>query len=348
VELTEGQKAPDLNKEQIEPVPAVEQKVPNRTVMQKEPDLIDRLHCEARDFSFFKAVMLLEEYFLKKQGVSNPIDAGKIRFTPDKSVTFPPNDIAAISEKDGVVTFTLHFMGLVGTMSPLPVYFSEYITSRPDDARGLYDFLAMFNHRIYSLFYRAWKKYHFLFNFTPDGSDVFTRKIALLSGVASGGTGKKMRLLAYCGILSSSSRSAKGLEALLSDYFGHIPIAIEEFFPRWATLRNVKPLGSATPLGKATILGTSYFDRAGKFRVAVGPLPRTVYERFLPDTANIADMKELVTAYLADPLEYDIEVQLQSIELIPVVLGANETRIGETSSLGTSHEMTDIQSIIIR
>lgn len=311
-------------------------------------DLIKRLCSEAHDFSFFRAVMLLEEYYRAKHGVVQPITTGRIRFTPDGSITFPPNDIADITEKDGVVSFTLSFMGLVGVMSPLPVYFSEYLSTHPDTAPPLYDFLTIFNHRLYSLFFRAWKKYHFLFNFSVDGSDSFTRKVGMLAGVDTTMNPKKMRLLAYCGILSSSTRSGAGLSTLLSDYFNGIPVRIDEFAPRWAPLRNVKPLGTDTALGRATILGTTYFDRSGKFRVVVGPLSREVYETFLPDTENIADMKEAVDLYLSDPLEYEIEVQLQSIELIPVILGADETRLGETSALGRSEEMTDIQSIVIR
>ena len=310
-------------------------------------DLIERLCSEAHDFNFFRAVMLLEDYYRSKSGIANPIDAGKIRFLPDESIAFPPNDIAAIKEQEGIVSFLLSFMGLVGVTSPLPVYFSEYLSAHPETSRALYDFLSIFNHRIYRLFYHAWKKYHFLFNFMADGSDSFTRKIAMLSGVDPGRDAKKMRLLAYCGILSSATRSAAGLRSMLSDYFDNIPVAIAEFAPRWAPLRNVKPIGTETPLGEATILGTTYFDRAGKFRVVVGPLSRTVYEQFLPGTKNITDMKEVIVAYLSDPLGYDIEVQLQSIELVPVVLGADETRLGETSALGRSHGMTDIQSIVI-
>jgi len=310
-------------------------------------DLIERLKKESHDFSFFKAVLLLEEYFSRQHGVANPIDAGRIRFKPDPSISFPPNDVTAIDENDGIVSFTLAFMGLVGVTSPLPVYFSEYLSTHPETAPALYNFLAIFNHRMYALFYRAWKKYSFLFNVATDGSDTFTRKIAQLAGVESGNS-RKARLLAYCGVLSSSTRSAKGLKTVLADYFGTVPVEVREFAPRWAQLRNVKPLGAATPLGEATILGTSYFDRAGKFKVVVGPLSRTRYEQFLPGSTNIADMKDVIAAYLTDPLEYDIEVQLQSIELIPVILGADETRLGETSSLGRSSEMTDVQSIIIR
>ena len=311
-------------------------------------DLIERLCTEAHDFNFFRAVGLLEEYLQRKTGNPRPLESGRIRFAPDKSIAFPPNDIASISSDDDVVTFVLSFMGLVGVTSPLPIYFSEYLSTHSESAEPLYDFLTIFNNRIYTLFYRAWKKYHFLFNFTADGSDSFTRKIALLCGVDSSKSRKRMRLLAYCGILSKSARSAAGLRTLLTDYFEGIPVRITEFASRWAPLRNVKPIGTDTPLGQATILGTSYFDRGGKFRVTVGPLGRMVYEQFLPGTDNIADMKEVIASYLSDPLEYDIEVQLQSIELIPVVLGAGETRLGETSSLGTSEGMTDIQSIVIR
>jgi predicted component of type VI protein secretion system len=60
-------------------------------------------------------------------------------------------------------------------------------------------------------------------------------------------------------------------------------------------------------------------------------------------------LKSLVNNFLADPLDFDIEVQLQSSELIPVVLGKNETRLGETSSLGESKSsrQSDIKSIVI-
>lgn len=310
-------------------------------------NLIDRLKNEAHDFSFFKAVLLLEEYFSRTRGVANAIDAGKIRFKPDTSIAFPANDVTSIDEADGVISFTCAFMGLVGVTSPLPIYFSEYMSAHPDTAPALYDFLAMFNHRMYALFYRAWKKYHFLFNFASDGSDQFTQKIAMLAGVNHGTSDKKNRMLAYCGILSSSTRSAEGLKSMLSDYFNGVPVKVLEFAPRWAQLRNIKPLGSDIPLGSGTILGTSYFDRAGKFRVVVGPLSRLKYEEFLPGSSNIGDLRELVKAYLADPLEFDIEVQMQSIELVPVVLGECATRLGETSSLGRSSERTDVQSIVI-
>jgi predicted component of type VI protein secretion system len=58
-------------------------------------------------------------------------------------------------------------------------------------------------------------------------------------------------------------------------------------------------------------------------------------------------MKALVETFLADPLDFDIEVQLQSCELVPVIVGKDNTRLGETSSLGNSSMQSDIKSIVI-
>ncbi|MCX7727004.1 MAG: type VI secretion system baseplate subunit TssG, partial [Chitinispirillaceae bacterium] len=239
--------------------------------------LIEKLTKEFHNFNFFRAVYLLEQYIKSKKKISEPIEQGYIRFRPDKSIAFPPNDIAEISEKNDIFFFTLYFMGLVGTVSPLPVYFSEYIVRHPDNSAALYDFLTIFNHRIYTLFYRSWKKYNFIFNFSADGSDSFTQKIANLCGFTSENRKENLRLLAYCGILSAASRSSAGLKTIISNYFDGIPVKIVEFVPRWAELKNIKPLGS-TPLGKEAFLGTSYYDRSGKFRIIVGPLPRATYE----------------------------------------------------------------------
>ncbi len=311
-------------------------------------DLMERLCAEARDFNFFRAVMLVEDYLRRKTGTRNPIDSGKVRFLPDESIAFPPNDIAAIKEMDGTVCFLLSFMGLTGVTSPLPVYFSEYVLAQPEKSRPMYDFLSIFNHRIYTFFYRAWKKYHFLFNFTSDGSDPFSGKVAMMCGYTERiNDARKLRLLAYCGTLSCKARSAAGLRSMLSDYFDNIPVSITEFAGCWRPLQNVKPLGEDTPLGKETVLGTAYFDRAGKFRVVVGPLSLEDYERFLPGTKNISEMKELIKSYLPDPLDFDIEVRLQSRDLISVLLGQDNTRLGETSALGRSSGKTEIQSIVI-
>lgn len=311
-------------------------------------DLIERLLNETHEFSFFQAVSLLEEKFLS-ESITDAFKSGKIRFVPDKSISFPPNDISSISLENETFTFKLAFMGLVGAVSPLPLYFSEYLSRFPEKADPLYDFLSIFNHRIYCLFYQAWKKYHFMQWFKKSSLDSFTSKIASLAGfdiTNPSFSENSIKLLAYCSLFAGSSRSASGLASIISDYFGAIPVRIIEFLPRWSKIRNVKPV-TKIQLGKNSVLGTRFYDVSGKFRVIIGPLKRNLYETFFPESENIKIMKEIIKTYLFEPLRYEIEVQLQSVDLTPVVLGTDNARIGRTSALGKSSGKTDIQSLII-
>ncbi len=317
--------------------------------VKKRPSLSSRLTSEGYLFNFFQVLQLLEEKLLKEKSINNPLDTGAIRCVSDSSLVFPPNDIKRITESKGVFELTLTFMGLVGVSSPLPLYFSEYVARHEDNAQPLLDFLAIFNHRCYSLFYRAWKKYRFISAFYSRPTDPLSRRIALLAGIDPQKLSdpSQARLLAYTGIYASKCRGTSALISLLSDFFGRLPVDINEHEPRWVPIQNPPKIGVDSQLGISSMSGTFKWDISGKFRIMVGPLPRDRFELFLPGSDNIKKMKELVSSFLADPLEYDIEVKLQSRELVPVVLGANDTGLGETSSLGKSSRQSDIKSIVI-
>ena len=311
--------------------------------------LADRLTAEGHFFNFFQALQLLEEKFRKEQGLRDPVDEGKIRCFPDASLAFPPSDVKRIDEQNGAFELTLTFMGLIGVSSPLPLYFSEYIARHEENARPLLDFLNLFNHRCYSLFYRAWKKYRVVSALSRQSINPLTRRIALLAGMDPERLSdpSHLRLLAYTGLFAGKCRGKSGLTAMLSDFYCDLPVAIKEYEPRWVPIRNPKKIGVDVQLGITSMAGTSKWDIGGKFRVCLGPLPRETFETFLPGTDNIKKMKALIETFLADPLNFDIEVQLQSCELVPVIVGQNNTRLGETSSLGASAQQSDIKSIVI-
>ncbi|MBN1130945.1 MAG: type VI secretion system baseplate subunit TssG, partial [Chitinispirillaceae bacterium] len=274
---------------------------------QKMSDVIDRFERDARQLDFFGAVSLLEEYFIRR-GVGDPVQSGRIQFEPDPSLTFPPSDIVAIERRADRIVFTLAFMGLVGVTSPLPVYFADFVAAHDAEAEPLRDFLTIFNNRMYALFYRAWKKYR-LMSMTVRGNagDSLYRTIAALAAIpASPAAGEvhQERLLAYTGLFAGGARSGAGLCAMLGDFFGSIPVRVQEYMPRWAPLPDPTRLGERenARLGTHTILGTSVFDRSGKFRVVIGPLPAAPFESFLPNGTNHTLAKQLIEAYLFEPL----------------------------------------------
>jgi type VI secretion system protein ImpH len=312
-------------------------------------DLIDRLTSESYNFNFFQALSLLEEFFRTQDNITNPIESGRIKLTPSPSLVFPPADIAAISKTKDGVEFILTFMGLIGVSSPMPLYFTEYISRFEENGVGLKDFLSIFNHRMYTLFYRAWQKYRFISMAGGKAGNPITRRIASLAGLDESKIADPFyrRVLAYTGSLAGKTRSKEALRTMLSDFYDGLPVAILQWQGRWTELQNPPKIGLDSQLGVNAIAGTRKWDLSGKFRVSVGPLPRDRFETFLPESENIASMKKLVTLFLSDPLDYDIEVTLESSELVPVVLGQNTSRLGETSSLGKSDKRSDVHAIVI-
>lgn len=308
--------------------------------------LIERLVAEGTHFDFFQAISLLEEEYRQRDGGADPLYSGRIRMEAHNSLAFPPGEIASVKSSPDGVRMLLSFMGLLGVSSPLPIYFSEYISRFPENSRAVQDFLAMFNHRIYALFYRAWKKYMVV---KAGLHDPLTKRIAAIAGISPDTplSEENLRLLSYCGVFSAKARGNAGLTALISDYFDGIPVSIQNWVPRWVPLSNLPSLGSNARLGVSAVAGTTMLDRAGGFRLTLGPLPRATYETFLPGTQKVKAAIALVEAYCADPLDYEIEVALQSTELIPVQLGAEAAALGITSSLGASELRSSVHSVIV-
>jgi type VI secretion system protein ImpH len=311
-------------------------------------DLIASLEREATRLNFFGAVALLEEDFAAR-GVNDPVNSGAIQFEPDPSLSFPTSDIVSIVKHDDRVTLRLSFMGLVGSSSPLPVYFADYPVQHEAEAAALLDFLTIFNNRIHALFYRAWKKYRLSNIAAGAENDPLLRCIAALAGVPRSADLPAPRTLAYAGLYAGPSRSSAALQALLADYFGAIPVTVTEFMPRWAPLPSPLRLGQDhnAQLGVTAILGTTLYDRSAKFRVSFGPLSPELFESFLPKGKNHNTAKQLIESFLAEPLDYDLEVLLESHDLAGVTLGADNARLGETAALGKAVGVSEVKAMVV-
>ena len=307
-------------------------------------DLISKMIHEGRDFDFFQAVSILRN-LLYDENAQDPLFSGKIRFEPDPSISFPVSDISSIYRKDESIHLLLSFMSLTGISSPLPVYFSQYISECSDKSSGLADFLNIFNHRIYTLFYSALERSG-ITGIINDRSKLF-KVILSLTGINSESQSFWYSLhTAYSSIFAGKSGSRAGLTSILSHYFGKIPVNIVEFVPRWVKIDSMLTVGNGIILGQNAILGSCIFDRSAKFRIVLGPLQYSVYETFLPGKQNLKKLIEIVDSYISDALEYDIEIRFETSDLIGAVLGENDAPLGITASLGKADE-EEICSIII-
>ena len=344
---------------------------------------MNRLFQAGYRFDFFQAAYLLERFYrdAARPGEDGPLEQEAIRFRSNQKRNFPATDVRRIERKSGgrtrmitenpdVAQMVLNFMGLYGVSSPLPDYFSEMIATlddEEDDEEEIYDeaengiralrnFLDIFNHRIYSLYYRSWKKYRYHLQFEAGGEDDFSQYMLSLLGLDTPAVQDLIgvdvsRLISYAGVLGQRRRSAAGLQALLSGYFDGIDTKIIEFMPRWVTIPDeyracLGAEGGGVPLrlGETFTIGDRIRDFSGKFRVVLAPLKLEAFQRFLPGGIDSQKLRQLVKLYAPDQLSFDVELLLSKDEVPPLQLGTGLAQLGWTSWLGKPKE--DVVSIV--
>jgi type VI secretion system protein ImpH len=286
-------------------------------------------------FSFFQALRLLR----RCGGAADDPSGEKrstdpnLRIRPDLSLGFPASDVVRIEEAPGMpdtYRVTVSFLGLYGTSSPLPTFYTEdLIDEMLADSSTSRDFLDIFHHQLYMLLFRCWSKYRPFVKVVEEESPEDLEKLFCLMGlgepelrkVAGGAYG----LLRYVGLFTQHPRSAAGLEGMLRDAIGGPPVELLPCQLRKARIPNDQRavLGeSGGLLGEDCFLGNEIDDRMGKFRLRIGPLDADRFDSLLPGRPAHQRIAAMVGLYLTDPLEYDLEIVLSPGEARPACLGA--------------------------
>lgn len=322
---------------------------------QASASVIARLGEGGHLFDFFQLVYLLEHWLGRRAalGGTGPVAEEGVRFRPDPSLGFSPSDVRRVEaageyeRRRGEVwdyRVMVSFMGLYGVAAPSPVYFSELIGFEDVDPDPLVDFLDLFNHRLISLYYRAWLRYRYPHRYEPGAADELSGYLLAFLGLgdplARPGLGvRPERLLKYIGLLSLHSRPSEAIRRVLADYLGDADVRIQELVLRQVAIApaNQNRLGvAASSLGRDLLLGTRVPDRSGKLRVVVGPLALERYLELLPDQALYGELCSLVGFQVFKRFEYDVELRLLGPEVPGLrVGGAGAARLGWTSFLTT-------------
>lgn len=294
-------------------------------------------------FDFFQAVRLLEAFFpdAPSPGTSaNPADE-RIRFRPHPAMVFPPSDVRSVALDEAGAEVTVTFMGLYGIASPLPVYLYEDLATETEDTLPLRHFLDIFNHRLYSYFYRAWKKYRPGDIAEGDRDDSTARFLA----VAGLGTPNALndtpvsigRLAGFAGLLNRRVRNAEGLHTLLAAFTGGLKLEIIENVVRRVKVAHRPRIGGGeTPatLGGSALVGATVLDAGGKFRVVLGPMGLEDFEAYLPGGEKAEALGYLVRLYAPDFLDFDVLLKLETQQMPALRLGDRQVRLGENSWVG--------------
>jgi type VI secretion system protein ImpH len=281
------------------------------------------LFAEPYRFDFFQAVRLLERIYDERQPVGGAVDPSSevARFRTRVSLAFPPSEIHDLDEESRddparPPQMTVAFMGLTGPLGVLPVHYTELLIERTRNKdTALWEFLDLFNHRLISLFYRAWEKYRFPVAYERGEEDRFTEY--LFDAIGMGTRGLRGRqsfadqaLVYYGGLVAARPHSAGAIAAMLSDYFD-LPAEVAQFSGQWLDLdeASVTRLGEAnSELGRTTMVGARVWDNQSKFRLRFGPLDMPTFLALLPGGSAYKPAAEM-TRLLAG-LEFDFDLQL--------------------------------------
>jgi type VI secretion system protein ImpH len=256
-------------------------------------------------------------------GHQGPATEELVRLRPSASLAFPPGDLELFEDLPSRPPFrlTTTFMGLYGAHSPLPSFYAEEIAKAcADDENHITRlFLDIFNHRILSLLYRGILKYRGHLIFAPDAADEFSWRLFAIAGLSPEGVTSAaavpgQRLLRYTGLLSQKPRSAESLRAVLASWYDGLRVAVAQCTPRWVYLGGGlrSALGQQScQLGNDATIGSRIRDWTGKFRVRIGPVDFTTYQSFLPGSANLRTLHNLVSTASGDALDHDVELVIR-------------------------------------
>ncbi len=293
-------------------------------------------------YAYFQAIRLLRQRLHAASGQNVAADE-RIRVRPSLDLAFPAADIEKIATvKKGDQTcyhVTANFLGLYGTSSPLPTFYSEdLIDEAGQDESVSRDFIDIIHQRLYALLFQGWLKYKQFFQVAEEKSAPYVERLYCLLGLGADALREEIpdsdRLLRYIGLFTQFPRSAAGLLTLLKDSLAGVPIALIPCVKRMAVIpesQRLKTGITGSVLGVDTYMGEEIEDRMGKFRVQIGPLTRSDFSRFTPGKPDYNKLVALTELYLTEPFEYEIELILKQNQAQTICLG-NPDR----SALGVS------------
>jgi type VI secretion system protein ImpH len=308
--------------------------------------LSERLLLEPHRFGFFQAVRLLETFAPGRTGVGHdgPPASESVRFHAEASLAFPASEVLDLEpgEDERPARMTVRHMGLTGPQGALPRHYTTLIMERMRQRdRALADFLDLFNHRLVSLFFRAWAKYRLHLCVRRDARDALSTYLYSLFGLGTPGLRGRLAvddraLLFYTGLLAQRPRSATGLVALLADYFDALPVRVEQFVGQWLALdteglTSLRLHGGNNRLGVDAIIGSRVWHTQSRFRVLLGPMAYVRFCAFLPPGRASREVLALTRFFVGLELDFEFRLVLRAEEIPPCQLGSTgplATRLG--------------------
>ncbi len=307
-------------------------------------NIVDDIVENGEQYDFYQAVRLLNRLSEKTTDENSSTGEGlELKIHPDLNIDYPQSDIESVQPLDDNRGYelTTTFFGLYGVASPLPGYYTEELLDEEwDDRSSKRGFLDVIHQHLYPLLYKAWLKYRFTHNAIESSGEHYWeiiysilglpeefRKAGDLSGI----------FLKYTGIINQRPKTQLGLKTILADYLAPINITIDPCVLRQVVIheqQRCKLSLENNRLGSDTVIGEQVADRAGKYRIRIGPLSMEQFQQLLNDKKHLRFIQAISKLFLVQPLQCDIVLELEQGAAQPVCLGqAQFSMLGQSTWL---------------
>jgi type VI secretion system protein ImpH len=253
-----------------------------------------------------------------------------IRLGQDPFVAFPASNISAYRTEHGKApSIRCKFLGFFGPQGALPLLSTieaYHWNARNDDS--FIKFVDIFAIRFLQLFYRAWADARPISQHDRPDEDRFAAYVGSFIGIGTAAFRDRDQIpdiakLRYAGLLGSRVKSASRLEQALRGILG-IELKIQERRGIWLDFEDSDRtrLGrSGAQLGRNTYLGARVFSINDKAALVIKTTNLEQYRQFLPGGEMFQRVSDMVTFYLGDTIDFDIELTLPAKERPGAVLG---------------------------
>lgn len=294
----------------------------------KLPDLIEALLEDASQFSLDQAVRMVERLWPERGRLGSGLDCW-LRLVPAAALSFPAADLRRCElDEQGRLVLQVNPLGLYGVDSPLPHYFLDATAADDERSECLRRFLDGFSHRLYALLYLAGRLER------PALEEPDTPLAAALAAVAGVSEPDSAERTELASAFSRRTRSAAGLQALVRESLGGVPVRVRDRLPSWQPV-PAQALGAQGPaLGHDSLLGDRLWVAAGRVQVEIGPLPLAAAQRLLPSEPGGRALLARIRDYLQGKARFDLVLRAQPGAASGCRLGAASLRLGWSTWTG--------------
>lgn len=291
----------------------------------KLPPVIEDLLANAPAYGLFPALAAVECAWGARGQIGNGLDRW-VRVEPHPGLSFPPADLrGGRLDERGVLRLQANVYGLYGVDAPVPHYLLD-AAGRADEVGARFRaFLDLFNHRLYSLLYQAWK----LRAGAADPDGPYQAVVRALAGAAAGDGA------AHAAGLGRRRISAAALATVVRTELRE-PASVADRLPQWLPVPERRSLGAEVGprLGEDALLGDGVQVAGERIDVRIGPLALQRALGLLPGAPAGRRLLALLRGLLGPEVPFDIVLRVRPGAAAAPALGVGALPLGWSAWLG--------------